>query len=308
MAIRKIVSRSIGVDVIAAEDLANNSVTAAEIQDGVIGLAKLSASGTKDATTFLRGDNSFQVVDVNDVTGDFTVDTDVLVVDATNDRVGVNEAAPSHPLHIQATAAGETTMKVESNQAGSMNVAFDVDTDRDFLLQMQEAGSTRWDFLMNGSSGTNALKFRNESGNTVMDIPQSGYITKPYMPAFQVNSAPSKVSGTNIVYNFGNTGGGGAFNNGGHYNNSNGRFTAPVTGYYFFTAGIWAVAGSNDYLFLAKNGTELLAGHIDANGVASTGYVSGIIGLAANDYVTLEARYGIQSSTPRNYFGGFLVC
>ena len=36
MAIRKIVSRSIGVDVIAAEDLLENSVTASEIQDGAL--------------------------------------------------------------------------------------------------------------------------------------------------------------------------------------------------------------------------------------------------------------------------------
>jgi hypothetical protein len=29
------------------------------VSDGTIGLAKLSATGTKDATTFLRGDNTF---------------------------------------------------------------------------------------------------------------------------------------------------------------------------------------------------------------------------------------------------------
>ena len=42
MAIRKIVSRSIGVDVIAAEDLAANSITAAEITNGAVTPAKLS--------------------------------------------------------------------------------------------------------------------------------------------------------------------------------------------------------------------------------------------------------------------------
>jgi hypothetical protein len=31
------------------------------VSDGTIGLAKLSATGTKDATTFLRGDNTFAV-------------------------------------------------------------------------------------------------------------------------------------------------------------------------------------------------------------------------------------------------------
>jgi len=40
MAIRKIISRSIGVDVIAAEDLAANSVTTAEIPDGAVTLCK----------------------------------------------------------------------------------------------------------------------------------------------------------------------------------------------------------------------------------------------------------------------------
>jgi len=48
MAIRKIVSRSIGVDVIAAEDLADNSVTTAEITDGAVTLAKIATSAQAD--------------------------------------------------------------------------------------------------------------------------------------------------------------------------------------------------------------------------------------------------------------------
>ena len=52
-------SAKIGVDVIAAEDLAANSVTVTEISNGAVTLDKLSATGTKDATTFLRGDNTF---------------------------------------------------------------------------------------------------------------------------------------------------------------------------------------------------------------------------------------------------------
>ena len=37
----------------------NGSVGASQIADGSIALAKLSATGTKDSTTFLRGDNTF---------------------------------------------------------------------------------------------------------------------------------------------------------------------------------------------------------------------------------------------------------
>ena len=61
MAISKINSGSI----------ADGTVVAADINDGTISLAKLSATGTKDATTFLRGDNSFVAVTtdlVNDTT------------------------------------------------------------------------------------------------------------------------------------------------------------------------------------------------------------------------------------------------
>jgi len=44
---------------LSTNDLADSIVTSAKITDGTISLADLSATGTKDATTFLRGDNTF---------------------------------------------------------------------------------------------------------------------------------------------------------------------------------------------------------------------------------------------------------
>jgi hypothetical protein len=44
---------------LSSADLEDNIVTSAKITDGTIALADLSATGTKDATTFLRGDNTF---------------------------------------------------------------------------------------------------------------------------------------------------------------------------------------------------------------------------------------------------------
>ena len=42
-----------------ASALTTGTLPIARIADGDIALAKLSATGTKDATTFLRGDNTF---------------------------------------------------------------------------------------------------------------------------------------------------------------------------------------------------------------------------------------------------------
>jgi hypothetical protein len=48
--------------------LPDGSVTNAKIVDSTIELAKLSATGTKDATTFLRGDNTFAEVPAGGIT------------------------------------------------------------------------------------------------------------------------------------------------------------------------------------------------------------------------------------------------
>jgi len=44
---------------LTSADITDNVITSAKIVDGTIALADLSATGTKDATTFLRGDNTF---------------------------------------------------------------------------------------------------------------------------------------------------------------------------------------------------------------------------------------------------------
>jgi len=46
----------------------NGSVGASQIADGSIALGKLSATGTKDSTTFLRGDNTFGVPPLGGIT------------------------------------------------------------------------------------------------------------------------------------------------------------------------------------------------------------------------------------------------
>ena len=58
-----VTSAHIQTDALTHADLAPNSVTNSEMADDAVGIAELSASGTPNATSFLRGDNSWQVVD-----------------------------------------------------------------------------------------------------------------------------------------------------------------------------------------------------------------------------------------------------
>ena len=92
----------------------------------------------------------------------------------------------------------------------------------------------------------------NTGGVDRLIISNSGIITKPAHPAFDAARDGGNVSGANyIVYDsvFVNTGG--------HYNNSDGKFTAPVTGVYFFSFGCIKSGNSNlARLYLRKNGSS----------------------------------------------------
>lgn len=57
MAIRKIGTRAIGVDVILAEDIAANAITTSEIQDGAVTAAKIDSGVTLGVGAF-QGDNA----------------------------------------------------------------------------------------------------------------------------------------------------------------------------------------------------------------------------------------------------------
>ena len=130
----------------------------------------------------------------------------------------------------------------------------------------------------------------------------NGQLTVLKQPSFYVGASPSKDS-SNYVHSFGTI----HHNIGSHYVNSTGRFTAPVAGRYLFTAGIWAQAGSDDFVMISKNQTGTGAGAHAVNSSATSGTVSVVLNLAVNDYVSLHCGYAIQGSTPRNFFSGQLL-
>ena len=105
------------------------------------------------------------------------------------------------------------------------------------------------------------------------------------------------------------------YNNGNHYDNASGRFTAPIDGYYFFTCGLWCSnsddsTGSYVLTLLRENAngggdiTFAGASHRTQNNQLTC---SGGIYMTAGQTVRIEFNGSITSSTPRNYFTGCLI-
>ena len=148
-----------------------------------------------------------------------------------------------------------------------------------------------------------------------MVIHRQGYVTKPNHPCFDANITSGPVSSTNvIVYN--NT----TANNGNHYSTSNGRFTAPVAGYYQFWFGaIKQDTTSVVRLHMRKNGSssnnvanarQLRLDSQDSNGrYGENGAVTLITYLNQNDYVQVYVTAGTVygSGQDYTYFCGTLV-
>ena len=111
MAIRKIGTRAIGLDVILAEDIAANAVTTSEIQDGAVTAAKIHSGVTLGVGAF-QGDNASGALRGDTTNGKkdiFRVHEQELNTNVT--IASTDNALAAGPLSI----ASSTTLTVSGN-------------------------------------------------------------------------------------------------------------------------------------------------------------------------------------------------
>lgn len=182
-------------------------------------------------------------------------------------------------------------------------------------LYQQKNGTHVFSTAPSGSAGA-AMALTGQ-----MIITNAGQILKPSQPAFLVygnnNGAFNTVTGDYLIYPTTH------LNRGNHYNTSNGIFTAPIAGVYYFS---WSTIGGNDNevyrSFIRVNNVTFLGDYHLRQDTGATGSEYGtngnrcvILNLAANDTVriffktdTNNSMYGRGATTdPYHNFMGYLI-
>ena len=156
-----------------------------------------------------------------------------------------------------------------------------------------------------------------------MTVTSQGYVTKPYQPSFRAGLNSNTSFATNAYIVFNDTSATWHHNIGNHYNTSNGRFTAPISGVYHFDACVIFGPGVTNNLFMGDAFLFYINGGYAAYSGRRGYYVSGTTGtqyytdhiscrfkLNATDYV--QVRNGspfsaVHGNTYYTWFGGTLL-
>jgi len=234
------------------------------------------------------------------LTGDLTLGHDGAIINfGTDSDVTLTHV---HDTGIKVTGVGHDFVSNSYNVIKIQTDANDDGSSDDSILQ-----------FTNGSSNTVKGEIRYDESESVFEIgagdnqghvriDANGVVAIPNIPCFSVTAGNQSWSGSNneqvIQFNSEDV------DNGGHFNTTNYRFTAPVTGHYFFTIhghmNTFSTSGAGGPgVFLRKNGSSSTTVFMY---MYYTGYkgssVQGCIQLDKDDYVTGAAiNYNSSSFT-----------
>jgi hypothetical protein len=221
------------------------------------------------------------------VSGDLTVDTDVLKVDSTNNRVGINQSAPDSALEVR--GGSNNQFKVSSTGA-----------EANIKLEGGSYGQV--------SNATGALYITNEQSSDIylrtasttrMTINNSGHITMPNQPAFMAYKNGNQSLTAHTLTKI--TGWNEAVDQSNEWDNTNGTFTATSAGIYLFGILMQSNVLGGLHLMVRKNGNNGIYGdnYLDGGDLSGSSYTI-LMPMVANDYVEYFAYLTVNGNINSN--------
>ena len=222
------------------------------------------------------------------LTGNLTVDTNTLFVDASNNRVGIGTTSVFEPLRVQAdtdtdfsigSAVVNTALSLKNSTSGANNpVSLALSTESNgevYLSAVQNSGNTAADFKISQRNGG--------SRATNFELTAAGYMKTPNQPMFGMYTTANSgmaLANSDIILNAG-------YNGGNHVNTSTGVFTVPIAGRYMFS--MYSIkqnqSGVVARLRLNKNGVTMFEARMDESGNYCQACAVAILDLAVNDSI-----------------------
>ena len=244
-----------------------------------------------------------------------------LGVTGTSALTGVVTIDGSNALSTASGANAKLNVGSLSGTAGALNVNV-AGTDGAGayrLINATDGVTTNFLVKTDNSGSENRLELGPETASAIcfeiqgaerMKINPAGLVTKPNTPAFHAyRNAGNYTSNVDIVWNQV------VYNQGSHYNNSNGRFTAPVAGVYQFNVMGSVTGGPQNAAIHRVRINNSYQADLFPIATASASHISYansfMLNLSANDYIDVWSPGGsvtwYGTGNVHNHFSGFLV-
>jgi len=264
------------------------------------GATILSANGTGLITGIASGSSITNAqLTTPTITGNTSIDSGTLFVDATNDRVGVGTTNPTAKHHV----VGGQSYVTGSASAGAYSRWYNnAQTTGDLQIgQGWDSGSDNVAVVLNNS---NAALLFGTNGTERMRINSSGYVTKPYQVsayAYANNQVIATVTETFVTFN------NAPINDGNAFNTSTHRFTAPVAGKYLVLAQCEMQGTPQEvHCGIFVNGTSdagqgivnpySQSGNKSASTSQDSSFRNAVLKLVAGDYIQIKTYHNSGSS------------
>ena len=262
-----------------------------DVYDGSFVLSKPNASGNERNWRFLNNNVAAGNLGLQVSTAAGGSSFANLLEITKNGYIGIGEGTPDRRIHLKNPAQ----IKLESTDTGNWSG----------LEFMASSGTNNYDAYMGMNDSNGVFFIDNNSNGHDFIIDRDGRVTTPSTTSFYAtaNSGGTvSMTSTHTLTNWRLSTSGKTYDIGSNFNTSNGRFTAPVSGKYLFTASI-LLAGydqaSDIHMMWRKNGTTMQywyntrTSNIDRSGYG--GYLAQgsttTFSLSTNDYIDIACVF-----------------